>query len=77
MKGISYDEVSPCFGEGSGLKHAGGRVQRTQGEGVSPCFGEGSGLKLVPASLTLAVAQVSPCFGEGSGLKQGGAFCAG
>ena len=62
------DKVSPCFGEGSGLKQV--EKRRTQPDvAVSPCFGEGSGLKLILSLVPTASIWVSPCFGEGSGLK--------
>ena len=37
--------ISPCFGEGSGLKHRPRPPLRKQLVEISPCFGEGSGLK--------------------------------
>ena len=36
--------ISPCFGEGSGLKLEGEERDRALAN-ISPCFGEGSGLK--------------------------------
>ena len=38
-------KISPCFGEGSGLK-LGYAVAEGAIIQISPCFGEGSGLKL-------------------------------
>ena len=65
--------VSPCFGEGSGLKRQTAPADAT-GERVSlASFGEGSGLKhILNRSIPVRGQQVSPCFGEGSGLKPAG-----
>ena len=68
-EGNRIPAVSPCFGEGSGLKQH-ERITSEYDQKVSPCFGEGSGLKLDARLDERRRERVSPCFGEGSGLKR-------
>ena len=65
---IRLKYISPCFGEGSGLKRWMDKSNRLQ-QDISPCFGEGSGLKRAGFRENDRWGSISPCFGEGSGLK--------